>query len=240
MAGGGKGGGGGGGFDTSAMERAAAESKALQKEIYEETREDVKPWYQTGSQGIGKLQGLLGLGDDVDSEGYGSLLEKFGMDKFEEDPGYAFREAQGQKALERAMAAQGVTLGGGGVGEINPQVAQAIQDYSQGLASQEYGNAYNRYNADQQNVYNRLMGASNVGQNATGIMANSGQNYATNTGNITMNLAQAQTQAAQAAAANKGGGSMFGTLVGGGIGAYFGGPQGAMAGANVGNSLFSG
>ena len=39
---------GGGGVDTSGMERATREATALQKLMYEQTREDVQPWYQAG------------------------------------------------------------------------------------------------------------------------------------------------------------------------------------------------
>lgn len=174
-------------------------------------------------------------------EGYGSLLERFGMEQFEQDPGYQFRQDEAQKALERAMSAQGVTLGGGGYGEINPQVARAMEEQSQGLASQEYGNAYGRYVADQQNIYNRLMGASRMGQGATGQMAGAGQQYATNVGNLQTGLAGAQQQAAIAEASQP---SMFsqvlgtvaplaiGAMTGGaglGLGALGGGAAGAAA-----------
>ena len=52
------------------------------------------------------------------------------------DPGYQFRMDQGQKAIERSAAARGGLFSGG--------TGKALQQYSQGLASQEYGNAFNR------------------------------------------------------------------------------------------------
>jgi len=143
-------------------------------------------------------------------EGFGSLLERFDLDKFEEDPGYQFRQEEANKALERGLSAQGVTLGGGGVGEVNPQVARAMQELNQNLASQEYGNAYNRYNADQGNIFNRLMGVSGMGQGTSAQLANAGQQYATNTSNLNTGLAQAQLQAQTAANAQP---SMFDTLL---------------------------
>ena len=143
-------------------------------------------------------------------EGYGSLLERFSLDDFEQDPGYQFRQEEANKALERSLSAQGVTLGGGGVGEINPQVARAMQELNQNLASQEYGNAYNRYNADQANIFNRLMGVSGMGQGTAVQLANTGQQYATNTSNLNTGLAQAQLEAQMAADAQP---SMFDTLL---------------------------
>ena len=204
-------GGGGGGFETSGLEQAAQQAQAIQEQIQQQTREDVKPWYETGAAGIGQLGTLLGLQGEAGAEGYGSLMQSFGPEQFQEDPGYQFRQQQGQQALERAMGAQGVTLGGGGFGEVNPQVAQALQEQSQGLASQEYGAAYDRYGQDQQNIFNRLMGVSGAGERAAGGMAQAGQAYGTNVGNIQMGLAGAQSRADIARASQP---SMFDKLIG--------------------------
>jgi len=204
------GGGGGSAYDTSGLEDAQREATALQRKMYEETVERQAPWYETGGAGIGRLGTLLGLDGETGDEEYGSLLEAFGPEQFQEDPGYRFRQDEEQKALQRQMAAQGVTLGGGGFGEINPQVARALQEQSQGLASQEYGSAYNRYNLDQQNIFNRLMGVAGMGQSSAGMVDTAGQNYATNVGNLTTSLASAQAQAAQAAASQP---SMFNQLL---------------------------
>ena len=153
------------------------------------------------------------LSDQQVPDDYGSLLERFDLTKFEEDPGAEYRRQESQKALERSMAAQGVTLGGGGYGEINPQVARALEEQSQGIAAQEYGNAYNRYVQDQLNTYNMLMGTAGMGQGSTGILATGGQNYATNVGNLTTGLAGAQLNAQMAEAAQP---SMFSSLLGAG------------------------
>ncbi len=59
---------------------------------------------------------------------------------FEADPGYAFRLAEGMKALEQSAAARGNLLSGG--------TGKALQRYGQGLASQEYQNAFARFQAD--------------------------------------------------------------------------------------------
>lgn len=56
---------------------------------------------------------------------------------FEADPGYAFRLSEGLKALERSAAARGGLLSGG--------TGRALQRYGQDLASQEYGNAFQRF-----------------------------------------------------------------------------------------------
>lgn len=170
-----------------------------------------------GSQSVTDYEGLNAavdarMAEQGTPEGYGSLLESFSLDKFQEDPGYQYRLSESQKALERQMAAQGVTLGGAGFGQINPTAYRAMDELTQGLASQEYGNAYNRYNQDRGMIYDMLMGGAGLGQGALGIQAGAGQNYANNVGNLTTGLASAQVNAQQAANAQRS--SMFGSLLG--------------------------
>ena len=64
------------------------------------------------------------------------------------DPGYQFRLKQGQQALENSASARGTLRGGAQL--------KALTDYSQGAASQEYQNAYNR----SRDVYNAAVDAS--------------------------------------------------------------------------------
>jgi hypothetical protein len=58
-------------------------------------------------------------------------------DTFEADPGYAFRLSEGQKALTNSAASRGKQLSG--------EQFKALETHNQGLASQEYGNWWNRY-----------------------------------------------------------------------------------------------
>lgn len=88
--------------------------------------------------------------------------DRFSMDgwKFQADPGYAFRQAQGEKAIERSAAARGGLLSGG-------QLAAAA-DFNSGLASQEYGAAYARGAQQRADDFNRLTTVSGIGQAAHG------------------------------------------------------------------------
>ena len=162
------------------------------------------------------------LGSQVLPEGYGSLLDRFSLQDFEADPSYQFRLEEGQKALERQMAAQGDTY--------SPRAAKALAEYNQGMASQEYGNSYNRYVNDQTNVYNRLAGIAGMGQTSTGLMADAGQNYAQSATQLNTSLANAQTAAAQAQASQP---SMFSQVLGVGataLGGYLSGGTSLLGG----------
>lgn len=135
-------------------------------------------------------------------EGWGSLAKAFGLDTFQADPGYAFRQAEGSKAIERAMAAAGKTL--------NPEAAKALLRFNQDTASNEYMNAYNRYNNDQSNLFNRLASISGFGQTASGQLMGAGTNYANATSDAYGNMANVNL-------ANQGGSSLFGDLLNAGM-----------------------
>ena len=122
------------------------------------------------------------------SADFGSLANNFTLADYQADPGYAFRLAEGQKALERSAAARGGLYSGRAMKDMNA--------YAQGQASQEYGNAYNRYQSNQNNQYNRLASIAGVGQTANNALAQSGQNYANQVGNLTMTNAANQGNAA--------------------------------------------
>ena len=102
---------------------------------------------------------------------------------FTQDPGYAFRLSEGMKGLERSAAARGGLLGGAQM--------KAVEKYGQGMASQEYQNAYNRalteYNANvarESTGYNRLAALAGIGQTATGQISGAAGSLGSNLGNL--------------------------------------------------------
>lgn len=107
---------------------------------------------------------------------FGSLAKPFGMDQFEADPGYAFRQSEGMKALERSAAARGNLLSG--------STLKGVQRFGQDLASQEYQNAFNRYQIERSARLNPLQSLMGAGQSATNVMTGAagqaGQNEAQN------------------------------------------------------------
>lgn len=108
--------------------------------------------------------------DNTKNPLYGSLNKTFDYDTFEKDPGYQFRMDEGLKALERSQASKGGLLSGA--------AGKAALTYSQNMGSQEYGNAYNRFNNDQTTLYNRLAGVSGTGQQAANQLGALGANFA--------------------------------------------------------------
>ena len=93
-----------------AQERAAQSAERTQREMFERQIELQEPFRQAGMTAQQQIMQLLGIGGDASAEGYGSLARSFGQSDFEADPGYAFRQAEGMRALERSAAARGGLL----------------------------------------------------------------------------------------------------------------------------------
>lgn len=173
------------------QERAAGRAADLQQEQFDRQMEMQAPWRQAGERALNKLEAA-------------SEYTPFGMDQFQADPGYGFRFQQGQKALERSAAARG--------GLISGNTGGALQQFGQGLASQEYQNAFNRYQAERQARLGPLQSLAGVGQTSINALGQAGQNYASGMG-------EALGAGAQARASGYMGGA---NAISGGIGQYTG------------------
>jgi len=182
------------------------------REMYNQGRTDNMPWLEGGQDSVRRLAMLLGLRGDSADPNFGALTRRFSMDDFQTDPGYGFRQSEGEKGVNRAAAARGRFLA--------PATVKELSSFNQDLASDEFGNAYARYDNDQNNLYNRLFGLSGQGQQAAGMNNQMGMNTASGISNIYMQ----QEALRQAKKASKGGfgGSLFGGLANL-AGGYFGG-----------------
>jgi hypothetical protein len=162
---------------------AANRSADLQYKMFQEQQAAQKPFLEAGYAGENKLLDLLGLSSNTGAQGYGSLSKNFGMSDFQADPGYAFRMSEGLKALDRTAASRGGMLSGAAL--------KGAERYGQDLGSQEYQNAYNRYQTNRANLLNPLQSLSGQGQTTANTLGAAGQNYATNAGNAYMNAGNA-------------------------------------------------
>jgi len=152
---------------TDVAGQTAADQVALQREIFEKQTELQKPFREAGLAGQNRLMELLGIGGTAGAPGYGKYASaEFGMDKFKADPSYAFRMSEGMKALERSAASRGGLLSGA--------TLKGIQRYGQDLASTEFQNAFNRYQAERTgtlNPFQALAGTAQSGANTLGSQA---------------------------------------------------------------------
>jgi hypothetical protein len=126
---------------------------------------------------------LLGLGGNAGAAGYGKYGQDFSMADYQADPGYAFRLGEGQKALERSAAARGGLISGGAL--------KAATRYGQDMGSQEYQNAFNRYQTSRTNQLQPLGNLMSMGQSAASNQGTAAGNYGTNAGQAYMAGGQA-------------------------------------------------
>jgi hypothetical protein len=152
------------GATSAAAARYAAD---VQRQMFDRQVELQEPWRQAGISALNKLAPL--------AEQY----TPFGTQQFQADPGYAFRLSEGMKALDRSAAARGNLLSGA--------TLRGAQRFGQDLASQEYMNAFNRYQAERAARLGPLQSLAGVGQTSAQAMgqqagalgASLGQNYLT-------------------------------------------------------------
>jgi hypothetical protein len=133
------------------------EAIALQKAQYEQSRADQEPWRQAGVNALGKLQGMADY-------------TMFGPEQFTKDPGYGFRLAEGRKALASKARARG--------GLVSGQTLKGMQDYAQESASNEFSNAFNRYQIERAAKLGPYQTLAGIGQTATNQLGALGTGYA--------------------------------------------------------------
>jgi len=175
---------------------AARQAADLQYQQFRESVELQEPWRQAGMTALNKLTPLA------------TEYTPFGMAQFQQDPGYQFRLTEGLKALDRQAAARGGLISGGAL--------KAAQRYGQEMASGEYTNAFNRYQAERQARLGPLQSLAGVGQTTAQQLAAQGQQMASNVGNL-------QTSGAAARASGYVGGA---NALTGGLGTYLNYTQG--------------
>ena len=187
---------------------------------FEQTRQDQMPWLNAGKGALGQLQNHIGQSRDYEDP-YADAINKrlaglgggnvgasrfndtsrkqiqanydsgkytggLSLDEFEADPGYNFRKSQGMDGIESSAAASGGLLSGAALKSLNR--------YNSDLASQEYGNAWSRDQAQKQQQFGVDTGlrgqdhsifADNANRSLQAQIAN--QNYGLNALNTLMN-----------------------------------------------------
>jgi hypothetical protein len=133
----------------------------LQQQQFERQVELQAPFREAGMRALPELEAA-------------SRYTPFGMQQFTADPGYGFRLSEGQKALDRQAAARGGLISGGAL--------KAAQRYGQEMGSQEYTNAFNRYQTERQARLNPLQSLAGVGQTSVAQLGAAGQTMASNVG----------------------------------------------------------
>ena len=153
------------GANKAADTQANAANNALnfQKQAFDTSQANLRPFINAGQNATYTLGQLTGSGTNNQPD-YSSFFK---------DPSYQFAQQQGELGIRRAADATGTNLSGGTLKDLT--------QFNSGLASQQYGN-----------YFNRLMGLSTMGANAAAGGATNATAASGAIGNTMQGVGQAQ------------------------------------------------
>ena len=158
---------------------AANSATAAQQGMFNTEQANLAPFLQSGQTAIGQLSNMTAPG--------GSLTHQFDASDLNANmaPNYQFIKDQGMGAVNNQASVGGGLVGGNAL--------KGIADYSNNLAGNAYQQAYNNYNTNQSNIFNRLSTIAGMGQA-------SGANSATGASAFSNGIANTTSAAGTAAA----------------------------------------
>lgn len=121
------------------------EASGIAQGQYDKDRPLYDPYIQAGQNSLADIAANRGF-----------YNQQFGEQDIYSDPSYRFRFNEGLRAAKGALNAAG-GYGGG-------NTLAGLTQYGQQAASQEYQNAYNRFQDSRNQSLNRLLGIANQGQ----------------------------------------------------------------------------
>jgi hypothetical protein len=186
------------------------------------------PFIQGGQNAFGTLQGLTGTnpgGNPLTA----ALTAPFNPSDLANTPGYQFTLNQGLEATQNGFAAQG--LGSSGAAE------KGAANYAEGLAGTTYNQQLQNYLQQNQQIYNMIMGQSNLGLSAAGALGNVSSALGSGIANSLTGIGQAQA-AGTIGQANAYGGILNG-LGGDILGGYFAANSPLFGGSGGGSGSYS-
>lgn len=127
---------------------AQKEQEAYNRGITSQNQQNAQPFITEGNKGLSLLSNTV-----TDPNSW--YNKQFTGENLQNDPGYQFRAEQGNKALNNSLAA--------GSGLLSGAAAKAAASYNQGLASQEFQNAYARDAQDKATRMGGLQALTNYG-----------------------------------------------------------------------------
>ena len=165
--------------------RATDRATAAQERMFGRQVELQEPFRQVGVNALPELVAA-------------SKYDPFTMERFKADPGYGFRLKEGLRAIENSALASGMGQSGA--------TLRGLTRYGQELGSDEFTNAFNRYQAERNARLNPLQSLAGMGQttsqNIAGQAGRLGENIGSNI--IQGGVARASGYAGIANAANAG------------------------------------
>lgn len=160
-----------GGITQSNAQEHAANTQA---DMFNKIVQQQQPFLQAGYGATSNLQQALGLTPgNAGGLGQGYLTQTFNptQQQLENYPGYQFALNQGDRALQSQMTP--------GSGALSGATLKSLMSFNQGLANTTYGDYFNQFQTQQNNIFNRLSSLAGLGQNAAGNLGNAGTQLGT-------------------------------------------------------------
>lgn len=154
---------------------SAANALAFNKQVYGDTLSNEQPYVAAGKTAVNNLATETAPGGSLVA-GFTTPFSFNGVDLLN-DPAYQFDLSQGEQAVQRSAAAAGGLVSGGALKDLT--------NYAQGTASNQfqqsyqnaltnYQTAFNVFNSNQSNSFNRQAQMAGLGQNGVSQTATSG------------------------------------------------------------------
>ena len=147
--------------------QAAGQQQAAKTQLgmFNTINQQEQPFIQAGYGATSQLSSMLAPG--------GQLTRSFTPQDFLNnlDPGYQFQLQTGGQALRNADTP--------GVGALSGPALKDLMSFNQGMAATGYQNAFNRFQTQNTNIFNRLSAIAGLGQNAASNVGTSGTQLGT-------------------------------------------------------------
>lgn len=218
------------GSKSAAGQQAAGQNQAAatQEHMFDTITGQEQPFLNAGYGATSTLNNLLGTtgkrGGIDPSTGLpiGYLTQTFNptQKQLDQYPGYQFALKTGGQAIRNADTP--------GVGALSGAALKDLMNFNVGTANQYYGQYFNQFQEQQNNIFDRLSNIASMGQNAAG-----------NLGSVGSQLGTGIAQAQAGAGASRAGGTVGATnALGGGLttAALFGAYGGGWGGGGGGGS----
>ncbi len=179
-----------GGEQASGQEAAAG----IQQNMFNTVVGQEQPFLQGGYGAESALNQLLGTSPSTGTGGTaagtglpeGYLTQQFAPTQAQMNayPGYQFALQTGGQATRNADTP--------GVGALSGPALKDLMNFNVGTANQYYGQYFNQFQQQQNNIFNRLSGIAGIGQNAAGNLGNVGSQLGTGIAQATAGAAASQ------------------------------------------------
>ncbi len=199
------------GSNLAARKQAGGQEQAAatQQQMFNTINAQEQPFIKAGYGSTGALNELLGTAPGTGPGGTagttglpsGYLSQTFAptQEQLNNYPGYQFALQTGGQAIRSADTP--------GVGALSGPALKDLMAFNVGTANQYYGQYFNQFQQERQNIFSRLSGIAGLGQNA-----------ASNVGTAGTSLGTGVAQAQAGAAASQAGGIVGATNAIGGSG----------------------